>query len=369
MKPIDRQNTWSSAAVHVLLATCLWFTASGLAVAATITYQQGAAAVSADAGINLPSYTGTEDTMLWDWGFNQGTWSSYGSDASIWTSTAQTGLLRFDVSSLTGQYVSINSVKLVLNPNFVDGASGNTAIHRLAVANASWVAGGGAYPNTTITGGSSSWGEIHTSSPFNCFGGNQWAGGACSGARVIGTDVESVPLASVAAGGLTQGVPHEFSLASTSLDATALIDDWTTGVNSGLAIINDGAPNLSNVDFDSAQSQSANLRPQLMIDFEPLPVPGDANGDRLVDAADLAIVLAHWSTGDSVATGDFNGDDTVDVADLSILAGGSPSPAVVGVGQLASTPEPTSFSLAALGLLGILGVGRRRRRRVAAVTI
>jgi hypothetical protein len=46
-------------------------------------------------------------------------------------------------------------------------------------------------------------------------------------------------------------------------------------------------------------------------------IPGDLNGDGVVDAADLSILLAAWGTSDPVA--DINGDGTVDGADLTTL--------------------------------------------------
>lgn len=54
----------------------------------------------------------------------------------------------------------------------------------------------------------------------------------------------------------------------------------------------------------------------------PLRSSGDANGDGIVDAADLNIVGQNWQkTFASVRpAGDFNGDFTVDSADLNILA-------------------------------------------------
>ena len=92
---------------------------------------------------------------------------------------------------------------------------------------------------------------------------------------------------------------------------------------------------------------------------------GDANGDGIVDAADLAIVLANWSTGDTYATGDFNGDDTVDAADLSRLFGSPADPAIVAAAaQSAAVPEPSTWVLALVGMLGLLGSGRRRHQRI-----
>ncbi|TVQ58859.1 MAG: hypothetical protein EA379_12555, partial [Phycisphaerales bacterium] len=56
--------------------------------------------------------------------------------------------------------------------------------------------------------------------------------------------------------------------------------------------------------------------------FAPLPpCPGDANGDGVVDFADLSLVLGSFgATGDSLP-GDVNGDGVIDFADLSLVLG------------------------------------------------
>ena len=49
-------------------------------------------------------------------------------------------------------------------------------------------------------------------------------------------------------------------------------------------------------------------------------LPGDANGDGVVDVADLGILGANFAGTEAQFTdGDFNGDRAVDVADLGIL--------------------------------------------------
>ncbi len=48
-----------------------------------------------------------------------------------------------------------------------------------------------------------------------------------------------------------------------------------------------------------------------------VPILGDLDGNGVVDAADLSILLGAWGT----ATGDLNGDGTTDAADLSVLLG------------------------------------------------
>jgi hypothetical protein len=48
--------------------------------------------------------------------------------------------------------------------------------------------------------------------------------------------------------------------------------------------------------------------------------PGDFNGDRNVDLADLSILIAHFgSSVDRCSNGDLDGDGDVDLADLSVL--------------------------------------------------
>jgi hypothetical protein len=50
-------------------------------------------------------------------------------------------------------------------------------------------------------------------------------------------------------------------------------------------------------------------------------LPGDANGDNMVDVGDLGILAANYGqTGKTWTQGDFNGDGSVDVGDLGILA-------------------------------------------------
>jgi len=51
----------------------------------------------------------------------------------------------------------------------------------------------------------------------------------------------------------------------------------------------------------------------------PPSTPGDVNGDGLVNASDLALMLSLWQTSDVAA--DFNGDGIVDGADMAVLLG------------------------------------------------
>ena len=95
----------------------------------------------------------------------------------------------------------------------------------------------------------------------------------------------------------------------------------------------------------------------------PTNIPGDANGDGMVDVGDLGILGGNWGTltGMTWADGDFTGDGAVDVGDLGVLGGnwgfgtgGSPEP-FPGINAI---PEPTVMVLLSVGVLGLL---RRRR--------
>ncbi|MEQ9455032.1 MAG: PEP-CTERM sorting domain-containing protein [Phycisphaeraceae bacterium] len=82
-------------------------------------------------------------------------------------------------------------------------------------------------------------------------------------------------------------------------------------------------------------------------------VAGDANLDQTVDLIDLSALASNFNaTGVGWASGDFSGDTIVDLIDLSLLATnfGFSSPAI---------PEPTSLALLAAGA-GALATRKRR---------
>jgi hypothetical protein len=80
-------------------------------------------------------------------------------------------------------------------------------------------------------------------------------------------------------------------------------------------------------------------------------IPGDINGDGLVDVADYNIWAANvGATGATWAQGDLNGDGLVDVADYNIWA--------ANVGKTSATPEPISMIILAIGG-GLVALKRR----------
>lgn len=90
-----------------------------------------------------------------------------------------------------------------------------------------------------------------------------------------------------------------------------------------------------------------------------LAVPGDANGDGLVDGNDYTIWADHFlMTGATLDDGDFNGDGIVDGGDYTLWADNYSVPALASA---MSVPEPASLALAVAGSLAALGVIVLRR--------
>jgi DNA-binding beta-propeller fold protein YncE len=81
-------------------------------------------------------------------------------------------------------------------------------------------------------------------------------------------------------------------------------------------------------------------------------VPGDANGDRLVNLDDFGLLKANFGSGSRRSQGDFNADHQVDLSDFGVLK------QKFGSGGAAAVPEPATVLLA---LLAAAGAWLRRR--------
>ena len=76
----------------------------------------------------------------------------------------------------------------------------------------------------------------------------------------------------------------------------------------------------------------------LTVSLAPPPIPGDADGDRDVDADDITIVASYWlqTIEGGFSVGDFDGNGVVDGIDATILA-------TNWTGPLAAVPEPPTL--------------------------
>ncbi len=93
----------------------------------------------------------------------------------------------------------------------------------------------------------------------------------------------------------------------------------------------------------------------------PTLLPGDANEDGIVNAADLNIVGSNWqqSVDPGRANGDFDNSGFVDAADLNVIGTNWQRTAEPLAASTATVPEPGSSLLLLLGGLALL-VRRRR---------
>jgi hypothetical protein len=89
----------------------------------------------------------------------------------------------------------------------------------------------------------------------------------------------------------------------------------------------------------------------------PSLLPGDANGDGIVNGADLNIVLSNYGqTGMDWAQGDFNGDGAVNGADLNVMLSNYNRSISLSAGV--AVPEPGAMAmLGSGGALLLLGLG------------
>ena len=96
-----------------------------------------------------------------------------------------------------------------------------------------------------------------------------------------------------------------------------------------------------------------------------LAVPGDADGDGVVDRADVAVLLDNFGTrsGASFSQGDFDHDTAVTLRDLLILKSNLSNDMTASRSASAlSVPEPATLNLVILGLIGCAARWRRGRR-------
>jgi hypothetical protein len=237
-----------------------------------------------DASQPAPTYTGAQDAGL----FASTPNTNYGAETFFDVGDAgqfggvRHAVVRFDISALAGQYNQINSITLNIFPSDVTdvlgpGTNTNTLqVFKVANANSGWTEG--VNVGTTALTGESTWNNRNHPS-------TAWAGSA--GLGTAGTDYDSTALASAAwtsatpvnnsgsplGGGLTFGL--------NAAARKALIDQWTgaaPGGNGGvfLRALNEpgtGGGYYVQMRVRSSEFGTVNLRPELVIDYTPVPEP------------------------------------------------------------------------------------------------
>ncbi len=242
----------------------------------TIIYQEGA-----DTPFIGGAYEGVDDnTLLWlshtagNYQAGQHELRNYGKSPSLGTGISGTddpdgrtykykGLIRFDVTSLAGEYASIDSVKLRLyvTDGNVDHAN-SLQLFRFTAANGDWLEGpspnGMPYPPT------------HSASCWNyrAYNTTPWDSGTA------GTDLTDYESGTIATTAYSSAATGWMELVFTDL---SFIDDWVTGAvtNPGMALRAADESKYSWLSFHSSEyMDDASLRPQLVIGYTPIPEPG-----------------------------------------------------------------------------------------------
>lgn len=233
----------------IVVGPAIGFLMVGVARADMATFQNGVA-----------GYTGTDDTSVWTWGDNNygATRINLGKSGGVFA-----GLIRFDLSSLAGQYTQVNSITLSMMLRGGSAHVGNArliTLHEIVPGNAGWVEGTG-------TGGGAATGEA--SNNWKRFQQNQWC---CGGGSFVnpGTAFDAASVASITQDHNAYGTVQDFVLSG---DLTGMVDTWSgdQNLNPGLAVWSEElAVNNYLMYFDSSEEASP---PLLTIDFTPIPEP------------------------------------------------------------------------------------------------
>jgi len=168
-------------------------------------------------------------------------------------SETRRGLIRFDLSSLAGNVVSVSSASLALSlGGAATSGSFTIKVHSLLAANAGWKEGAGQFTAASTQAGDSTWNQRNS-------GQANWAGG--SGAGVAGLDYGSAELAS-----------FTWSPASVSVDIdvpSSVIQSWIDAPSSNAGLLlkpsGPGAATTIAANFAPSEFSVAGKRPTLSL--------------------------------------------------------------------------------------------------------
>jgi len=328
------------------IASLIMVTATHSAPAATAIFQDG-----------LNGYAGTEDNQLLDPGTgfhnaNVGGRNTFqlGNGSPI---TTRRTILRFDITSLTGRYISIDSATITLKKSNSPAGPGTDDAEMYAIAddNADWVEGNSIFVETA---GESSWNSKRHGEAL-------WIGEA--GGGTLGALQDTLV-------GVSSNDPVN-TLYTFDLEP-ALVEQWITGVNAGVLMkegieLDDfGSGTELQIDWYSSEFgdlvADAPQHPRLEITYTAPVLTGDFNNDDVVDAADYTLWQDNLGDADEWAINEAgDGLNGITRDDYDVWVNNFGNTTAPGSTSATAIPEPTTVLLAGLSLVGLL-VGASRRK-------
>lgn len=267
VQAFERYNIMRIAILRLVIMGVILFllTTGSDALGDTVIFQNGFS------NAFVTDYAGLEDNMLIN---NSKSSQNYGDYEAIivgdatWSDTdTSRGLMRFDLSSMAGEYSVINSVTLRLRKR--DANPREVSVYSILTANKSWVMGTASGTQQT---GSSCW--DYAVDPTAT-----WAGS--DGCGTAGTDYDANALATVTMPTMADQFVDFVFTGWTTAELKSLIDLWSGPKieNAGILLKATeegnntyGAAFISN-EFNPGDGYTAADRPQLIIDFTPVPEP------------------------------------------------------------------------------------------------
>lgn len=239
----------------LVIAVFIWFPIYQ-AGATTITYQTGLTNAFAS------NYKGVTDTYLVAYSPDLNYGAAY---AMVFGPDDRAGLLRFNLTSFAGKYVSITGISLTLHISTVfDNSQGDLSAYVIKPANAGWVAGtgGAGIGNGDVLAGASTWNRrIHDTV--------SWAGSA--GLNTAGTDYDATKLGSFH---WTTATDYVINFSGTPAQLKALVDQWAgpQSSNAGILLRNVQTVGTGNASILAANTTIPSWSPKLTITYSAGPV-------------------------------------------------------------------------------------------------
>ncbi|HBO43951.1 MAG TPA: hypothetical protein DD670_08475 [Planctomycetaceae bacterium] len=251
---------------------------------------------------------------------------------------------------------------VALTPSAVDGGLVKAGLGRLTLAGNNTYAGRTKVEAGTLALTGSLVGNVDVQVGATLAGDGGVIGG---GVDLKGTlaveydgDTDTISLLEIAGELDIAGATFSFSNAGTDTLAAGDYVFATYGSLVGAPAIHDGLLPGWSVDYTYDYNGGTDNSIAIIVSTVPL-IPGDTNGDSIVDATDAKKLASNWGAqiAGGAIVGDFNNDGWVNAADASIMAanwGYSSTGRGEGV-----VPEPSSLALLVTAVLAMLVIRRR----------